>query len=112
MVPGHGLLWAGDPENLMNLILFLLDSYTDLEVPFSDPVEMPPYGLYLPFRGFYRDLESYRRASNFDPELPTVGMLFYSGMHFDDTRPLVEELYSRSMEGLTVPWSSQTLKTT
>ncbi|GAB4380795.1 cobaltochelatase subunit CobN [Methanothermobacter thermautotrophicus] len=86
---------AGDPDNLMNLILFLLDSYTDLEVPFEDPVEMPPYGLYLPFRGFYRDLESYRRASNFNPELPTVGMLFYSGMHFDDTRPLVEELYSR-----------------
>ncbi|MFB2623903.1 MULTISPECIES: cobaltochelatase subunit CobN [Methanothermobacter] len=86
---------GGDPDNLMNMILFILDAYTDLEVPHDDPVEMPPYGLYLPFRGFYTDIESYRGASKFDPDLPTVGMLFYSGMHFDDTRPLVEELYSR-----------------
>ncbi|MDI9615529.1 cobaltochelatase subunit CobN [Methanothermobacter sp.] len=86
---------GGDPDNLMNMILFILDKYTDLEVPHDDPVEMPPYGLYLPFRGFYTDIESYRRASKFDPDLPTVGMLFYSGMHFDDTRPLVEEIYSR-----------------
>ncbi|MGB9838753.1 cobaltochelatase subunit CobN [Methanothermobacter sp.] len=86
---------GGDPDNLMNMILFILDTYTDLEVPHDEPVEMPPYGLYLPFRGFYTDIESYRRASKFDPDLPTVGMLFYSGMHFDDTRPLVEELYTR-----------------
>lgn len=86
---------GGDPENLRNMLLFILNRYTDLEIPYDEPMEVPSYGLYLPFRGFYTDLESYRRASGFDPDLPTVGMLFYSGMHFDDTRPLVEELYAR-----------------
>jgi len=86
---------GGDPENLRNMLLFILSRYTDLEIPYDEPVEVPSYGLYLPFRGFYTDPESYRKASGFNPELPTVGMLFYSGMHFDDTRPLVEELYAR-----------------
>jgi len=54
---------------------------------------MPKYGLYHPYKDVYKDLEEYKTAVDFKPELNTVGILFYGGMHFDDTTPLVETLY-------------------
>ncbi|WP_143485735.1 cobaltochelatase subunit CobN [Methanothermobacter thermautotrophicus] len=95
MVPGHGLLWGRRPRQPHEPDTLPPGQLHRPGGSLRGPGGDAALRLYLPFRGFYRDLESYRRASNFNPELPTVGMLFYSGMHFDDTRPLVEELYSR-----------------
>ncbi|MBC7119161.1 MAG: cobaltochelatase subunit CobN [Methanobacteriaceae archaeon] len=84
----------GDPENLKNMLLYILREYCNVEIgKIPKPVKMPKYGLYHPYKGIYEDLEEYKVASVFNPELDTVGILFYSGMHFDDTRPLVESLY-------------------
>jgi cobaltochelatase CobN len=43
-------------------------------------------------------LEEYKERINYDPEKPTVGVLFYGGMHFDDTRPLAEAIYEHLHE--------------
>lgn len=83
-----------DPENLKNMLLYILREYCNIKIgEIPKPVKMPVYGLYHPYKGIYKDLEEYNAAINFKPELDTVGILFYGGMHFDDTRPLVEALY-------------------
>ncbi|MDX9692578.1 MAG: cobaltochelatase subunit CobN [Methanothermobacter sp.] len=83
-----------DPENLKNMLLYILREYCNVNIgKITKPVKMPKYGLYHPYKGIYKDLEEYKSAINFKPELDTVGILFYGGMHFDDTRPLVEALY-------------------
>ncbi|MEM4525339.1 MAG: cobaltochelatase subunit CobN [Methanothermobacter sp.] len=83
-----------DPENLKNMLLYILREYCNVNIgEITKPVKMPKYGLYHPYKGIYKDLEEYKAAIDFKPELDTVGILFYSGMHFDDTRPLVEALY-------------------
>jgi len=85
----------GDAENLKNLILFLLKNYAGVreikKVP--PPKPMPPYGLYIPKVGICEDIEEYKRKMKFDPSKPTVGILLYGGMHFDDTRPVADALY-------------------
>lgn len=88
-----------DAENLKNMILFLLKNYSEFKEikTIESPKEMPEYGLYLPYRGIYTDLEDYKKASRFDSSKPTVGILFYGGMHFDDTRPMAEALYENLM---------------
>lgn len=89
-----------DAENLQNMILFLLKNYCAVgEIKsIEGPKEMPDCGLYIPYRGIYTDLEEYKKASRFDESKPTVGILFYGGMHFDDTRPMVEALYENLID--------------
>ncbi|NYB52117.1 MAG: magnesium chelatase subunit H [Methanobacteriaceae archaeon] len=84
-----------DSENLKNFILFLLKNFAGVEGLGEIPpaIEQPLYGLYLPYQGIYQDMEEYKRRIRFDDELPTVGVLFYGGMHFDDTRPLADALF-------------------
>lgn len=86
-----------DADNLKNMLLFLLKEYGNMENinSIDPPKEMPPYGLYLPYRGIYLDLKDYKKVSQFNPDKPTVGVLFYGGMHFDDTRPMAEALYEK-----------------
>ncbi|MHA1799838.1 MAG: magnesium chelatase subunit H [Candidatus Helarchaeota archaeon] len=85
----------GDSDNLKNLILFLLKNYADVKeikkVP--PPKHQPPYGFYIPKEGICEDIEEYKRKINFDKEKPTVGVLLYGGMHFDDTKPLADMIY-------------------
>ncbi len=88
----HARNWAravrywlhGGPENLKNLLLFVAREYTPLKLPKpAPPREYPEYGLYDLFQGqYYRDLRAYARAAGLDPAKPTVGLLFYGGMHF------------------------------
>lgn len=84
-----------ESENLKNLLLFLLKNYTQTSGigELAPPIKKPLYGLYLPYQGTYHSLEEYKERINYDPEKPTVGVLFYGGMHFDDTRPLAEAIY-------------------
>jgi cobaltochelatase CobN len=85
----------GDPENLKNLILMLLKYYAGLKkirkVP--PPKAKPSYGLYLPDKGMIHDTGEFKQAAQFDDEKPTVGILFYGGMHFQDTAPIVDAVY-------------------
>jgi len=85
----------GDAENLKNLILFLLKNYAGVreikKVP--PPKPHPPYGLYIPKLGICEDLEDYKKKMRFDASKPTVGVLLYGHMHFDDTKPIADALY-------------------
>lgn len=85
----------GDAENLKNLILFLLKNYAGVKqinkVP--PPKPRPPYGLYIPGLGICEDFEEYKRKIGYDASKPTVGVLLYGQMHFDDTRPIADALY-------------------
>ncbi|MDI6644037.1 MAG: cobaltochelatase subunit CobN [Methanobacteriaceae archaeon] len=87
-----------DAENLKNMILFLIKKYSNelnnlstKEIPL--PQHQPKYGLYLPYQGIYEDLDEYKNAIGYSKEKPTIGILLYGGMHFDDTRPLAEGVY-------------------
>ncbi len=109
----------GDPENLKNLFLFLLKHYGEVKeinkVP--PPKQRLPYGLYIPNVGICKDLLEYKRRIEFDPEKPTVGVLLYGGMHFEDTKPIADELYNKFGKELNfifafsqVEYNIQTLK--
>ncbi len=84
----------GDAENLKNLLLFLLKEYGNInqikKVP--PPKPAPGCGLYLPGAGCCENLDEYKQQARFDETKPTVGILFYSGMHFNDTRPVVDAI--------------------
>lgn len=84
-----------ESENMENLFLFLLKNYAGCDnlKEIAPPAKKPPYGLYIPYQGIYQDLEEYKNRTHFDSTKPTIGVLFYGGMHFDDTRPLVESIY-------------------
>lgn len=88
----HARNWAravrywlqGGPENVKNLLLFIAREYTPLKLPKpAPPREYPEWGIYDPFQGkFYRSTATYFRAVGHNPATPTVGLLFYGGLHF------------------------------
>ena len=76
----------GGKENYYNLFLFLLRDYLKYELPKAkEPVEFPEYGIYHPAYGHFADLEKFIKISGFKNGAPTIGMLFYGGMHFDQS---------------------------
>jgi cobaltochelatase CobN len=105
----HARNWAravrywthGGPENLKNLLIFLAREYAGLKLPKpAPPREYPEFGIYDPLRGgYYQEVRAYFRAVGHDPAKPTVGLLFYGGMHFDQSlvpaRALARELQER-----------------
>jgi len=92
----------GDAENLKNLLLFLLKHYAGVKdiknVP--PPSKKPPYGLYVPKVGICEDLAEYKKLIKFDSKNPTVGVLLYGGMHFEDTKPIADALYEKFLDDL------------
>jgi cobaltochelatase CobN len=86
----------GDSENLKNLLLFLLKHYGGVKIDKVPlPKRKPPYGLYIPNVGICEDIYEYKRRMKFDPKKPTVGVLLYGGMHFEDTKPIADALYDK-----------------
>ena len=76
----------GGKANYYNLILFLLRDYLNYDLPKAkEPIEFPDYGIYHPAYGHFTDLEKYVEISGFKEGVPTIGMLFYGGMHFDQS---------------------------
>jgi len=76
----------GGKENYYNLLLFLLRDYLKYDLPKAkEPVEFPEYGIYHPAYGHFTDLEKFIEISGFKDGTPTIGMLFYGGMHFDQS---------------------------
>ena len=85
----------GDAENLKNLILFLLKNYAGVKrikkVP--KPKSQLSFGLYAPKEGFYKNFEEFKRKIRYNEKQPTIGLLLYGGMHFNDTKPIADALY-------------------
>jgi cobaltochelatase CobN len=91
----HARNWAravrywthGGPENLKNLLVFMGREYAGFKLPKPPPPqEYPEFGIFDPLaRKHYAKLADYLRAVNFEPHKPAVGLLFYGGMHFDQS---------------------------
>ncbi|GAB6148730.1 magnesium chelatase subunit H [Stetteria hydrogenophila] len=80
--------WAnGGYENYRNMLL-LLARRAGARVEVGRPVEFREYGLYHPVHGF-----DYKPA--IDPGKPTVGVLFYGGMHFEQEVETLKRLLER-----------------
>lgn len=72
-------------ENIKNLLLFVAKNYGKQKVKPEPPIEFPDIGIYHPkLDRFYTSLDDYLKE-NCDPEKPTVGVLFYGGMHFESS---------------------------
>lgn len=84
----------GDAENLKNLILLLLKEYGGVKkIGKVPPPQVFNYGLYLPGKGLFDDIEKYKRMILYEHEKPTVGVLLYGGMHFDECKVMADEIY-------------------
>jgi len=94
----------GDAENLKNLILFLLKNYAGVRKikKVLPPKPQIPYGLYLPDEDIYEDLKEYKERIKYREKKPTVGVLLYGGMHFDDTKPIADALYKYLKETVNI----------
>ncbi|MEM2957940.1 MAG: magnesium chelatase subunit H [Candidatus Jordarchaeaceae archaeon] len=87
-------------RNIKNLLLFVASEYGGQNVKFEPPVELPPEGIYHPkLDRYYSSLDDYLKE-NCDPQRPSVGILFYGGMHFESSivgvRALIEKLENRA----------------
>lgn len=85
----------GGTENIKNLILLLLKEYGCVkEIGKVPPPITSDYGLYNPQeRTFSKNLDSYLKSTGYDERKPTVAVLMYSGMHFDECRVIADSLY-------------------
>ena len=97
----------GGQENYRNLLLLLLGEYLECRLPKAqDPMEFPEYGLYHPSFGHFQDLEEYLDASQFSAQRPTLGILFYGGMHFDQCQSTLKALIDGLVDFNIVPMYS------
>lgn len=78
---------AGGSENVCRLLAFLGREYLGLDVPNpAAPVEFSPSGLFNPFSGeLATSPEALRAIIPFDPSKPSVGLLIYGGMHYEQS---------------------------
>ncbi|MFN3568390.1 MAG: cobaltochelatase subunit CobN, partial [Caldimicrobium sp.] len=84
----------GDTENIKNLILLLLKEYAGVKgIKKISPPQTFEYGLYLPKEGFFYDIDEYKRALQFNPKKPTVVVLMYGGMHFNECKTTADLIF-------------------
>jgi len=87
--------WSyGTYRNYKNLILMLLREYFGYkDISYEEPIaEIQPYSIWIPsINTFTRNL---RDLPDFNPSKPTVLVLMYAGMHFEQCRPIAERLFS------------------
>ncbi len=80
--------WAnGGYENYKNMLLFIC-KIKGLDAKAEDPIEYPEIGLYHPDYG-------YGYKPQIDPSKPTVGIIFYGGMHLESCIPTLREIINR-----------------
>ncbi|RLI77412.1 magnesium chelatase, partial [Archaeoglobales archaeon] len=77
----------GGHENYKNMFLLIAKRF-GADVNVDEPVEFPEHGIYHPTYGF-----DYKPV--IDPNKPTVGVLFYGGMHFEQCLKTLDELIKR-----------------
>lgn len=94
----------GGKENYYNLLLLLLGEYFKYDLPKAkDPVEYHDFGIYHPLHGYFTDLEEFLKASDFDEKRPTIGIIFYGKMHFDQNIPTVKAFVDELKEFNLIP---------
>ncbi|MEJ5300546.1 MAG: magnesium chelatase subunit H [Thermodesulforhabdaceae bacterium] len=91
----HARNWArmmqywhqGGQENIKNLLAFAAREYLGLKLPKPPkPRKYPDLGIFDPLSGkTYETLEKYWQEEGLDPDKPSVGLLFYGGMHFSQS---------------------------
>ena len=91
----HARNWAravrywlhGGAENIKNLLVFIGREYAGLKLPkAAPPREFPARGIYDLFSGrYYQHVSDFLQARHYRPGAPTVGLLFYGGMHFEQS---------------------------
>ncbi len=90
---------AGDSENLKNLILLMLKEYGDVkEIKEIPPPRILEYALYLPGKGFVEEIEEYKRLLPYDAKKPTIAVLIYAGLHFNECKVMADAVYEHLKE--------------
>jgi len=88
-------LYGGGKTNYMNMLL-LLCQYLGVEaLAPGDPIEPKQFGIFHPELGYFDDLDDYLATIAFDNEKPTLGAIFYGGMHLDQSVSTVRALMAR-----------------
>jgi len=77
----------GGAENVKNLIAFMATNYDGLRLPKPPlPITSPDFGLYnFTDDSIHSSPIQYKEATNYDKEKPTIGLLFYGGIHFQQS---------------------------
>ncbi|BBO89140.1 magnesium chelatase subunit H [Desulfosarcina ovata] len=118
----HARNWArmmrywqhGGGENIKNMLAFAGREYAGFKIAKPPvPREYPDCGIYDPLSGFtHDDLDAYVASIDWNPDLPTVGLLFYGGMHFSQSvvpaRALAQWLRSHQMANIVPVFSTAT----
>ncbi|NPA23179.1 MAG: magnesium chelatase subunit H [Crenarchaeota archaeon] len=84
----------GTYRNLENLVKMLLREYFNIrDIDYEEPSEeYPSFTVYIPEkRVFVRNIENILHS--IDRNRPTIAILTFSGMHFEQDRPIAERLY-------------------
>ena len=90
-------------ENYYNMFL-LLGQYFSLKGPKpKEPVEHGEYGIYHPHYGYFNNLHDYINVASFNRSKPTIGLLFYGGMHFEQVIPTIKVLMGELKECNFIP---------
>ncbi len=80
----------GTERNIENLIKMILRNYFNIDVEYEEPSEdVKPFSIWIPDIEKFVDVDKIR----LDPNRPTIGILVYSGMHFDQCKPVASRLY-------------------
>ncbi|MBD3347106.1 MAG: DUF3479 domain-containing protein, partial [Chitinivibrionales bacterium] len=77
---------SGD-ENICNMLALALREYCGVSLGESPrPRAYPDFGVYDPQSAkTWSSLESYQHDTGFNAKMPTIGILFYGGMHFEQS---------------------------
>lgn len=91
-------------KNLKNMLLLILKEYFGVEASPEDPVlEVVPGSVWDPVDGACKTLEKYISDRGLDFNNPTIALFLYSGMHFDQCKPVAERLFGElEREGVNV----------
>lgn len=84
----------GTQRNLENLIKMILREYLNFKnISYEEPSDdYPSFTIYIPEdKVFTRDYS--KILENVSKDVPVIGILTFSGMHFEQCRPVAERLY-------------------
>ena len=81
-------------DNIKNMFKLILKEYFNIPITYSEPIiEIPVTSIYDPEIGIVNDLSQYIKLGRIDFTKPTIAILMYSGMHFDQCRPVVDHMF-------------------
>lgn len=101
----------GGQENIENMFLMALREYGGRKrfpKP-APPMEVPEYGLAHPAHGTFDNLDDYLAAAGFREDRPTLGILFFGGMHQEQAMPVLNWLSGEMVDFNLVPAFSESL---